>query len=99
ARQVETQFSFAGLVGLGHSGAGLPEFLSGEERELIGGPLLRIESRLVELARARFGSHSRSEIDSSEFFDDPISLDILRALAEARTELLYTCGLASMITG
>jgi alpha-beta hydrolase superfamily lysophospholipase len=90
---------FSGLVGLGHSGAGLPDFLTAEERDLIGGPLHRIEPRLVELARARFGSRPPSNVEPPEFFDGSVPMEVRRALAATRTELLYTCGLAAIITG
>jgi pimeloyl-ACP methyl ester carboxylesterase len=93
-----THGSFDAVVGLGHGSAGLPEFLTNEERKLIGGPLEEIEPRLIDLARARFGRVD-SDREPPDFFDVDTPSGVRRAFATARTELLFTCGLASIVTG
>jgi pimeloyl-ACP methyl ester carboxylesterase len=90
--------SFDGIVGLGHSGAGLPEFVSDDERELMGSPLEVIERRLIELARARFG-HAHRDHQAPDFFDPDVPESVKLAFGAAKTELLYACGLASIIPG
>jgi pimeloyl-ACP methyl ester carboxylesterase len=91
--------SFDAVIGLGHGGAGLPQFLSDDEKELIGCPLGSIEPRLVELARERFGSRTDAEDGQPDFFDDDTPSAVRDAFARLRTGLLYTCGLASIVTG
>jgi pimeloyl-ACP methyl ester carboxylesterase len=90
--------SFDAVVGLGHGGAGLPKCLTDDEKELIGGPLDAIEPRLIELARKRFGSRPDTA-EGPDFFDDDTPAAVRDVFARARTGLLYTCGLASIVTG
>ena len=91
---------FDAVVGLGHSAEGLPDFLTGDEASLAGGPLVEIESRVVEAARRRFSPEAmvgRRRAAADAFFADDVPAAAKRAFAESAVELLYTCGLTSMI--
>jgi pimeloyl-ACP methyl ester carboxylesterase len=91
--------TFDAIVGLGHGGEGLPEVLTEEERLLTDRPLAEVEADIVHLARRRFETLRRGRSAAPDFFDEAVPEGVRNAFARARDELLYTCGLASIIPG
>jgi pimeloyl-ACP methyl ester carboxylesterase len=94
--------SFDALIGLGHGGDGLPSFLTPDELALAGRPLDEIESSIVECARHRFASPTRIDDKRAEpnsFFAPDVPREVKAAFSRQRAQLLYTCGLTSMIPG
>lgn len=93
---------FDALVGLGHGGDGLPEHLEREELELAHRPLEEVEAEIVARARRRFAVPSpieRRRAPPNSFFAPDVPFAIRRAFAAQQAQLLYTCGLTSMIPG
>jgi pimeloyl-ACP methyl ester carboxylesterase len=94
--------TFDALVGLGHGGDGLPAFLTPDELALAGRPLEEIEAAVVECARQRFASPTRIDdrrAEPNSFFAPDVPSAVKAAFSRQRAQLLYTCGLASMIPG
>jgi pimeloyl-ACP methyl ester carboxylesterase len=94
--------TFDALVGLGHGGDGLPSFLTAEELALADRPLAETASSIVECARVRFATPTRIDDKRAEpnsFFAPDVPLHVKAAFARQRVQLLYTCGLTSMIPG
>ena len=94
--------TFDALIGLGHGGDGLPGFLTADELALADRPLSETASSLVECARVRFAAPTaidNKRAEPNSFFAPDVPVDVKEAFARQRTQLLYTCGLTSMIPG
>ena len=94
--------TFDALIGLGHGGDGLPSFLTPEELALADRPLAETASSIVECARIRFGTPTAIDnrrAEPNSFFAADVPRSVKAAFSRQRTQLLYTCGLTSMIPG
>jgi pimeloyl-ACP methyl ester carboxylesterase len=94
--------TFDALIGLGHGGDGLPSVLTPEELALADRPLADTAWSIVECARARFAAPTRIDDQRAEpnsFFAPDVPREVKAAFSRQRTQLLYTCGLTSMIPG
>jgi hypothetical protein len=93
---------FDAIVGMGHSGDGLPDHLHAAELALAGRPLRHVEQHIVELARDRFAPGAPAPptgAEPLEFFADDVPAAARRAFGDQQTGLLFSCGLTSMIPG
>jgi pimeloyl-ACP methyl ester carboxylesterase len=93
---------FDALLGLGHGGDGLPAFLNADELALAGRRLDETETSIIECARRRFASPTRIDdrrAEPNSFFAPDVPRAVKVAFASQRVQLLYTCGLTSMIPG
>ncbi len=94
--------TFDALLGLGHGGDGLPGFLTPEELALADRPLEDTEADIVECARKRFAAPTRIDdrrAEPNSFFAADVPRSVKAAFSRQRGQLLYTCGLTSMIPG
>jgi len=94
--------TFDALIGLGHGGDGLPSFLTADELALADRPLRETAPSIVECARVRFATPTaidNKRAEPNSFFAPDVPIAVKAAFADQRTQLLYTCGLTSMIPG
>jgi len=94
--------TFDALLGLGHGGDGLPDFLTPDELALADRPLDDTEADIVECARKRFDAPTRIDdrrAEPNSFFAADVPRAVKAAFSRQRAQLLYTCGLTSMIPG
>jgi alpha-beta hydrolase superfamily lysophospholipase len=94
--------TYDALIGLGHGGDGLPSFLTPDELALADRPLAETDASIVECARVRFATPSRIDdrrAEPNSFFAPDVPMAVKAAFARQRGQLLYTCGLTSMIPG
>lgn len=100
AMQQARRRPYAGVVLLGHSGRGLPEVLTADERA-VAGDAERIRAEIVALARARFtGPFPGGTTTGSEMLVGPgLSADARQAIDAAAGVLLATGGLVAMLPG
>ena len=94
--------TYDALIGLGHGGDGLPGFLTPDELALADRPLADTAPSIVECARVRFATPTaidNKRAEPNSFFSSDVPVAVKEAFAEQRTQLLYTCGLTSMIPG
>jgi pimeloyl-ACP methyl ester carboxylesterase len=94
--------TFDALIGLGHGGDGLPNFLTPDERALADRPLAETATSIVECARVRFATPTaidNKRAEPNSFFAPDVPTAVKAAFSRQRTQLLYTCGLTSMIPG
>ena len=94
--------TYDALIGLGHGGDGLPGFLTPDELALADRPLADTASSIAECARTRFATPTaidNKRAEPNSFFAPDVPSAVKAAFAEQRTQLLYTCGLTSMIPG
>lgn len=93
---------FDALAVLGHGGDGLPNVLQPAEAALSGLPLEQAEGRVIELARIRFrmpAETSSSGLRSGAFLPQHAPPELRAAYVRQQGQLLYSCGLVSMIPG
>ena len=94
--------TFDAVVNLGHGGDGLPDLLTDDELAVVGDEAA-YASRIVDLARRRFDQNDQRNGPSRSSgrpgaFHAPDVPDVVRtAFQRQQTNLLYTCGLTSMI--
>jgi pimeloyl-ACP methyl ester carboxylesterase len=91
--------TFAGVAALGHGGKGLPQFLTEAERAMADRPPIRDED-VVELARVRLAGAplvGTSRPESGTFMAHDVPRAVRAAFAAQSTELLFSCGLTSML--
>ena len=94
--------TFDALVGLGHGGDGLPSFLTPDELALADRPLAETASSIAECARIRFATPTaidNKRAEPNSFFAPDVPDAVKAAFVHQRTQLLYACGLTSMIPG
>jgi len=94
--------TFDALIGLGHGGDGLPGFLTPEELALADRPLADTASEIAQCARVRFATPTaidNKRAEPNSFFAPDVPTAVKAAFSRQRTQLLYTCGLTSMIPG
>jgi len=94
--------TFDALIGLGHGGDGLPSFLTPDELALANRPLAETASMIAECARVRFATPTaidNKRAEPNSFFAPDVPAAVKAAFADQRVQLLYTCGLTSMIPG
>jgi alpha-beta hydrolase superfamily lysophospholipase len=94
--------SFDAVVGLGHSGDGLPAHLHVDELALAGQPLRLTEDRIAAAARARFGPDAPplprpADGTTIEYFTEAVPAQVRAAFRGQATNLLFSSGLTSMI--
>ena len=94
--------TFDALIGLGHGGDGLPSFLTPKELALADRPLAETASAIADCARVRFATPTaidNKRAEPNSFFAPDVPLAVKAAFSRQRAQLLYTCGLTSMIPG
>jgi alpha-beta hydrolase superfamily lysophospholipase len=94
--------TFDALIGLGHGGDGLPGFLTPDELALADRPLADTAASIAECARVRFATPTAIDnrrAEPNSFFAPDVPRAVKAAFSRQRTQLLYTCGLTSMIPG
>lgn len=94
---------FAAIVGLGHTGNGLPQVLTHEELAAVDPRGTIDEDHVIALARARFSTAtpgnrgSRSKVAPNSFFLPDVPSAVVDAFRAQQAQLLCTCGLVSML--
>jgi pimeloyl-ACP methyl ester carboxylesterase len=99
--QQANHHTYDAVVNLGHGGDGLPLVLSPGELNVVGDPEA-FDASIVGLARARFAGAVRPTPPGAvpgTFHAADVPDAVKEAFVAQSTELLYTCGLTSMIPG
>ena len=91
--------TFDAMATLGHGGNGLPQFLTEAERRVAAHPPI-LDADVVELARTRLTGAplvGTSRPEPGSFMARDVPRAVRAAFGAQQTELLYSCGLTSML--
>ncbi|MDT3440204.1 alpha/beta fold hydrolase [Pseudofrankia sp. BMG5.37] len=88
---------FDALVGLGHGGDGLPQFISDADRPA--GDALHDHLRALARAHAERPPGRGRRLPPNSFFLPDVPAPVRAAFVAQQAELLHSCGMASLIPG
>jgi pimeloyl-ACP methyl ester carboxylesterase len=99
--QQANHHTYDAVIDLGHGGDGLPLVLTADELAVVGDPDA-FDASIVDLARARLARPATPNPPGSvpgTFHAADVPTAVKKAFIADQTELLYACGLTSMIPG